>query len=84
VIKMQTTVSKRGQTAIPANLRKKYNIEPQAKLEWIDEAGVITVIPIPKDAISYYRGKTKGEKLVEKLLEERKEQRKLERKKNGK
>ncbi len=81
---MQTTVSKRGQTAIPANLRQKYNIEPQAKLEWIDEAGVITVIPIPKDAISYYRGKAKGEKLVERLLKERKKQRKLEGKKDGK
>jgi len=77
---MQTTVSKRGQTAIPAEIRQKYNIGPQAKLDWIDEAGMITVIPIPKDVISHYRGRAKGEKLVEKLLRERKEQRKLERK----
>jgi len=33
---MQTTVSKRGQTAIPARIRQKYNIGSQAKLEWLD------------------------------------------------
>jgi len=81
---MQTTVSKRGQTAIPAHIRQKYNIGSQAKLEWLDEAGVITVIPIPKDAISHYRGRGKGEKLVERLLKERKKQRNLERKQNEK
>ena len=80
---MQTTVSKRGQTAIPAEVRQKYNIGPQAKLEWMDEAGVITVIPIPKDSISYYRGRERGEELLEKLLRERKKQRKLERKRDG-
>jgi len=80
---MQTTVSKRGQTAIPSHIRQKYNIGPQAKLEWLDEAGVITVIPIPKDVISHYRGKGKGQKLVEKLLQERKKQRELERKGDG-
>lgn len=81
---MQTTVSKRGQTAIPARIRQKYNIGSQAKLEWLDEAGVITVIPIPKDAISHYRGKGKGGKLVDKLLQERKKQRELERKQDAK
>jgi len=44
---------------------------------------VITVIPIPKDAISHYRARAKGEKLVEKLLQKRKKQRKLERKKES-
>lgn len=81
---MQTTVSKRGQTAIPARIRQKYNIGSQAKLEWLDEAGVITVIPIPKDAISHYRGKGKGEKLVDKLLQGRRKQRELERKQDAK
>ncbi len=77
---MQTTVSKRGQTAVPANIRQKYKITAQGKLEWIDEGEVITVIPIPKDIISVYRGKSKGQKLVERLLKERKRERKLERK----
>lgn len=81
---MQTTVSKRGQTAIPSEIRQKYNIRPQDKLEWIDDAEVIRVIPIPKDAISHYRGRAKGEKLVKKLLHERKKQRELEREQNGK
>jgi bifunctional DNA-binding transcriptional regulator/antitoxin component of YhaV-PrlF toxin-antitoxin module len=81
---MQTTVSKRGQTAIPARIRQKYNIGSQARLEWLDEAGVITVIPIPKDAISHYRGRGKGEKLVDKLLQERKKQMKFERKQDAK
>ncbi len=80
---MRTTVSKRGRTAVPANIRQKYKIIAQSKLEWIDEGEIITVIPIAKDIILVYRGKSKGQKLVEQLLEERKRERRLERKLDG-
>ena len=53
---MKTTVTKRGQTAIPAKLRKKFSIDDKTKLEWMDEGDALKVIPIPKDPIASYKG----------------------------
>lgn len=50
-VKMESTVTIRGQTAIPVEIRKRYNIHPQTKLEWIDDGHTITVLPIPPDSI---------------------------------
>ncbi|HWP93239.1 MAG TPA: AbrB/MazE/SpoVT family DNA-binding domain-containing protein [Thermodesulfobacteriota bacterium] len=70
---MKTTVTKRGQTVIPAELRRKYRIDEGAILEWIDTGMEIRVIPMPQDLIQALRGSAKGEKLTEKLLRTRRE-----------
>jgi len=72
---MLTTVSSRGQTSIPAEIRKKYGIGANTKLQWIDEGELITVVPIEDDPIGSFRGKSKGKNLVESLLKARKEER---------
>ena len=72
---MLTTVSSRGQTAIPAEIRKKYGIKGNSKLQWIDEGEVITVVPIGDDPIKSFRGKSKCKDLVKSLLESRREER---------
>ena len=72
---MLTTVSSRGQTSIPAEIRKKYGINANTKLQWIDEGELITVVPIGNDPIKSFRGKSKRKDLVESLLEARKEER---------
>ena len=72
---MLTTVSSRGQTAIPAEIRKKYGIKGNSKLQWIDEGEVITVVPIGDDPIKSFRGKSKGKDLVKSLLKSRREER---------
>jgi len=72
---MLTTVSSRGQTSIPAEIRKKYGINANTKLQWIDEGELITVVPIGNDPIKSFRGKSKGKDLVKSLLEGRKEER---------
>ncbi len=36
-IEMKTTVTARGQTVIPAKIRKEHQIGISAKLEWIDD-----------------------------------------------
>jgi AbrB family looped-hinge helix DNA binding protein len=72
---MLTIVSSRGQTAIPAKIRRKYGIKGNSKLQWIDEGGVITVVPISDDPIKSFRGKSKGKNLVKSLLENRREER---------
>ncbi len=72
---MESTVTVRGQTAIPIIIRRKYNIKPKSKLEWIDDGHTITVLPIPVDPLKTLKGKLKGKNLLGKLLTSRKEER---------
>ena len=37
---METAVTKKGQTTIPAAIRKRYQIRAGARLVWIDEGEV--------------------------------------------
>lgn len=68
---MNTAVSKRGQTVIPAIIRERYDIRTGSRLQWIDIGGEIKLIPIPKDPIVALRGSTPGIPLRKRLLEER-------------
>jgi AbrB family looped-hinge helix DNA binding protein len=72
---MQTKVSSRGQTAIPAQIRKKYGINGNSKLQWIDQGEIITVVPISEDPIKAFRGGSKNKDIVKELLEDRKKER---------
>jgi len=69
---MKTSVTKRGQTVIPAPIRKKYGIDESVVLQWIDTGETIKVIPVPRDVVKALRGMAKGEGLLKRLLEERK------------
>ncbi|VAX37987.1 hypothetical protein MNBD_UNCLBAC01-352 [hydrothermal vent metagenome] len=73
---MVSTVTVRGQTAIPVDIRRRYNIKPQTKLEWIDDGHTITIIPVPIDPIKALKGRFKETDLLEALLKSRKEERK--------
>ncbi len=68
---MRSTVTKRGQTVIPAPIRRKYKIEKGTVLLWIDTGENIRVVPLPKDPIKALRGIAKEENLIKKLLRER-------------
>jgi AbrB family looped-hinge helix DNA binding protein len=68
---MTTTVSTRGQTVIPAEIRKRHGIDEGSRLEWIDDGKSIRVIPVPADPISALRGSARGEGLYDRLMEER-------------
>ena len=39
-------VSSKGQTVIPAELRKRYGIEPNSKIEFIDTGEEIVIVPL--------------------------------------
>jgi bifunctional DNA-binding transcriptional regulator/antitoxin component of YhaV-PrlF toxin-antitoxin module len=73
VIKMESTVTVRGQTAIPVVIRKRYNIKPKTKLEWIDDGQSIILLPIPEEPIKALKGKFKKLDLRKALLKSRKE-----------
>ena len=68
---MQTMVTKRGQTVIPAAIRRRHHIRDGARLVWIDDGQTIRVVPVPADPIAALEGSAKGEQLVALLLEER-------------
>jgi AbrB family looped-hinge helix DNA binding protein len=70
---MKTTVTVRGQTVIPAKIRKDYRIVPNTQLEWIDDGETIRVVPLPPDTIRAAKGITQG--LRRKLLEARDQER---------
>ena len=75
---MQSTISERGQTSIPAEIRKELNLKAKTKLSWMVDGDLIIVMPVPDDPIKAFRGKSKG--LTEALLRSRREERELERK----
>ena len=80
---MQTTITERGQTAVPAAIRRRYNLKPHAKLEWIETPNGISVVPIPEDAVKAFRGILKGSGLTEALLKERAKERERERRQDS-
>ena len=75
---MITKVTTRGQVSIPSKIRKKFHIEPESRLEWVVEGNVIKVVPLPKDAISAFRGRGKRKYTTKHLIKDRVIERKLE------
>lgn len=71
---MRSTITSRGQTVIPAEVRRKFHLSPSDRLEWIVEGNTLRVIPVKENAISAFRGMGKGSS-VEHLLAERKKDR---------
>lgn len=72
---MQTTISKRGQTVVPAVLRRKHKIKEGDRLVWINDGETIKVVPVSGDAARTLKGIARGEGLREDLLKWRREER---------
>jgi len=75
---MKTRVSVRGQVSIPVRIRKKFNIEPESQIIWQTEGNTIRVIPIPKDAVTAFRGKGSGKYSTERMIRDRQDERRKE------
>ncbi len=69
---MRSTITSRGQTVIPAEIRHKLNLSQSDRLEWILDGNTLRVIPVKKDAIASFRGQGKGG-AVNRLLADRKD-----------
>jgi AbrB family looped-hinge helix DNA binding protein len=72
---MKSTISSRGQVSIPATLRKKYGIETETQVEWIEDGNAIKIVPLPKDPIKAFRGAGKNLYASGKLIEDRRKER---------
>jgi AbrB family looped-hinge helix DNA binding protein len=73
---MKTTVSTRGQTVVPWEIREQMGIVPQTRLEWQIRDGVIVVYPIPPDPVQAAVGILKGRgPTTDNLLTERQRER---------
>lgn len=76
---MVVKVSVKGQTVIPAELRRRYGIEPNSKVEFVDTGKEIILIPLPKgDVRKNSYGVLKGVSSKD-LISYRREERKRER-----
>ena len=75
---MKAKVTARGQVSIPSKIRKKYDIEPESRVERIVDGNVITVVPLPKDPVAAFKGRGSRKYSTERLIEERRAEREKE------
>ena len=57
---MRSTITERGQTVIPAEIRRRFGLTPAQRLEWIVEPDGIRVVPVAAHPIETFRGRGKG------------------------
>jgi AbrB family looped-hinge helix DNA binding protein len=75
---METKVTRRWQTVVPADIRQRYRIKEGDTLVWLDDGQMIRVVPVPADPVKALRGRGKGQGLTRKLLESRQKDRERE------
>ncbi len=68
---METSVSRGGQTVIPAQIRRRHKIKVGDRLVWLDDGRTIRVVPAGADPIAELRGSGRGEHLLSRLLHDR-------------
>ncbi|WP_295444421.1 AbrB/MazE/SpoVT family DNA-binding domain-containing protein [uncultured Thiodictyon sp.] len=61
---MRSTISSRGQTVIPADIRNRFKLGPADRLDWFEENGQIRVVPVQADPIAALRARGKGDATV--------------------
>lgn len=57
---MQSTITARGQTVVPAAIRHQFHLGPTDRLEWVLDDGGIRVVPVRSNPIDAFRGQGKG------------------------
>jgi AbrB family looped-hinge helix DNA binding protein len=68
---MQSTITARGQTVVPAAIRHQFHLGPSDRLEWLLDNGTIRVVPVRANPVEAFRGQGKGG-ATERLLASRK------------
>jgi AbrB family looped-hinge helix DNA binding protein len=71
---VRSTITARGQTVIPAAIRRRFHLGPADRLEWIVDDDGIRVVPVRENPVDAFRGRGKGG-ATRRLLKERKKDR---------
>jgi AbrB family looped-hinge helix DNA binding protein len=74
---MRSTITSRGQTVIPAEIRQYFHLSPTDRLEWFIDGSGIRVIPVKNNPIEAFRGRGTGGS-VDRLLIDRAQDRSRE------
>jgi AbrB family looped-hinge helix DNA binding protein len=73
---MRVRASTKGQIVLPAEMRRKYRVEPGQELELVDSGSHMCLVPVHRDPVRELRGLLKGEtSLTKALLDSRREER---------
>jgi len=73
---MSVTVSEKGWIVIPAQLRKKYNLQPGTEVSVVDYGGVLCLVPAMPKPVQQAAGMLKGRtSLTRALLAEHRKER---------
>ncbi len=72
---MPLTISEKGWVVIPADLRRKYNLQPGAEVSVVDYGGVLALVPAMARPTQQAAGMLKGRKSLTRavLVEHRRE-----------
>ena len=70
---MRSTITERGQTVIPAEIRRRFHLGPADRLEWVIEPAGIRVVPVLANPVDAFRGQGKGGG-VARLINDRREE----------
>ena len=70
---MRSTITQRGQTVIPAEIRHQFQLGPADRLEWVVQGEQIRVVPVRANPIEAFRGRGSGSATRRLLADRRKE-----------
>jgi AbrB family looped-hinge helix DNA binding protein len=64
------SISNKGWVVIPADLRKKYSLEPGTEVHIVDYGGVLAIVPAMQDPVKQAAGMLRRGKKLTKILRE--------------
>jgi len=71
---MRSTLTARGQTVVPAEVRRKFHLTQADRLEWIVEGNILRVVPVRQNPVDEFRGGGSGGSVARLLAEREKDQ----------
>jgi AbrB family looped-hinge helix DNA binding protein len=64
------SISNKGWVVIPADLRKKYGLQPGVEVRIVDYGGVLAIIPAMREPVKHAAGMLRTERKLTDVLQE--------------